>query len=198
MHLVCVELQITVAVLVFIFGKIRWTGSSIVMSALNIFIEILRWTLDPLSPGQVSLTENRHPLPCLTGRGLKQEIRCLQNCSRAWENKLQMELPKMISKSRQNNPGLVSVELIQMYFYRPTLLKRMGEDLTFVVNNAIFRWCLIELYTWNLYNFINQCHLNTFNKNAYVVLKTNKQNKNNCILDWTYWIEKCFFRQCPY
>ena len=24
---------------------------------------------------------------------------------------------------------------------------------------------VIELYTWNLYNFINQCHPNKFNKN---------------------------------
>ena len=32
-------------------------------------------------------------------------------------------------------------------------------------HNTLHRWCIIELYTWNLYNFINQCHPNKFNKN---------------------------------
>ena len=30
-------------------------------------------------------------------------------------------------------------------------------------HTAICTWCIIELYTWNLYNFINQCHPNKFN-----------------------------------
>ena len=30
--------------------------------------------------------------------------------------------------------------------------------------NAIFRSCIIKSYTWNLYNLINQCHLNKVNK----------------------------------
>ena len=34
-------------------------------------------------------------------------------------------------------------------------------------HNTIYRSCIIKLYTWNLYNIINQCHLNEFN------LKTN-------------------------
>ena len=28
-------------------------------------------------------------------------------------------------------------------------------------HNTVYRWCVIELYAWNLYNFINQCHPNT-------------------------------------
>ena len=31
-------------------------------------------------------------------------------------------------------------------------------------HNTIYRWCIIELYTWTLYNFINQHHSNKFNK----------------------------------
>ena len=31
-------------------------------------------------------------------------------------------------------------------------------------HNTVYRWCIIELYPWNLYNFINQCHPNKFNK----------------------------------
>lgn len=30
-------------------------------------------------------------------------------------------------------------------------------------HNAMYRWCIIEMYPWNLYNFINQCHPNEFN-----------------------------------
>lgn len=43
-------------------------------------------------------------LPCLTERGLKQRIRCLQSCSKAWKSKLQAELPGMIQKTLQNHP----------------------------------------------------------------------------------------------
>ena len=27
----------------------------------------------------------------------------------------------------------------------------------------MYRWCITELYAWNGYNFINQCHSNKFN-----------------------------------
>ena len=30
-------------------------------------------------------------------------------------------------------------------------------------HSAVYRWCIIELYTWNPYNLINQCHPNKFN-----------------------------------
>ena len=30
-------------------------------------------------------------------------------------------------------------------------------------HNAIYRWCVIDLYPRNLYNFINLCHSNKFN-----------------------------------
>ena len=31
-------------------------------------------------------------------------------------------------------------------------------DLGWWTHNAIDRWCIVELYTWNLYDLINQCH----------------------------------------
>ena len=30
------------------------------------------------------------------------------------------------------------------------------------IHKTIHRWCTVELYAWNLYNFINQCHPNKF------------------------------------
>lgn len=41
-------------------------------------------------------------------------------------------------------------------------------DLLWLVNtHCIYGWCIIELYTWELYKFINQCYPNTFhNKKA--------------------------------
>ena len=29
--------------------------------------------------------------------------------------------------------------------------------------NSVCRWCYVELYTWNLYDLVNQCHPNKFN-----------------------------------
>lgn len=29
--------------------------------------------------------------------------------------------------------------------------------------NAIYRWHIIHLYTWNLYKVVNECHPNKFN-----------------------------------
>ena len=40
-----------------------------------------------------------------------------------------------------------------------------GENFGWWTHNTIHRWCILELYTSNLYNFINQCHphkCNTF------------------------------------
>lgn len=28
--------------------------------------------------------------------------------------------------------------------------------------NAVHRWCILELFTWHLYNVTNQCHPNKF------------------------------------
>ena len=39
----------------------------------------------------------------------------------------------------------------------------MEGDLTWDGEHTIYRWCIIEVYHWNLYNFINQCHSNKFN-----------------------------------
>ena len=36
-------------------------------------------------------------------------------------------------------------------------------DFGWWVCNAIYRWCIIDMYPWNLYNLINQCYPNTFN-----------------------------------
>lgn len=39
------------------------------------------------------------------------------------------------------------------------------EDLTVDgEHSAVYRWRIIELYTWKLYNFIKQCHPNKLNK----------------------------------
>ena len=38
------------------------------------------------------------------------------------------------------------------------------------VHNTMHSWCVIELYTWNLYHFINQCHPNKFNLKTHPVI----------------------------
>ena len=43
----------------------------------------------------------------------------------------------------------------------------MEGDLPLGGEHTICRWCIIELYTWNPYNFISQCHPNKFNKNIF-------------------------------
>lgn len=35
-------------------------------------------------------------------------------------------------------------------------------DLT--LGGKMYKWCITALYTWNLHNFIKQCHPNTFNR----------------------------------
>ena len=37
-------------------------------------------------------------------------------------------------------------------------------DFGWWAHSAIYRSCIIELYTWNLYNLINQCFPNKFNR----------------------------------
>ena len=37
-------------------------------------------------------------------------------------------------------------------------------DLGWWTHSTICGWCVIELYTWNVCNFVNQCHPNKFNK----------------------------------
>ena len=63
-------------------------------------------------------------------------------------------------------------------------------------HNAAYRWCILELYTWNLYNFTNQCLPNTFNKKTFqcivhsswistlglMVRKTNRSSGYRCQL----------------
>ena len=56
--------------------------------------------------------------------------------------------------------------------------------------NTIHRWCIIELYTWNLYNLIDQCYPSKFTfKKGKTKEKTTRTNKNvktghlkNCLL----------------
>ena len=35
-------------------------------------------------------------------------------------------------------------------------------------HNVIYIWFIIELYNWNLYNFINQCNSNKFKEEKYL------------------------------
>ena len=38
-------------------------------------------------------------------------------------------------------------------------------DLGQQTRSAMYRWCIIEMYAWNLYNLINHCHPNKCYKN---------------------------------
>ena len=40
-------------------------------------------------------------------------------------------------------------------------------DLGWWTHNTIYRWYIRELYTWNLYHFVNQCHPINLIKNNY-------------------------------
>ena len=40
---------------------------------------------------------------------------------------------------------------------------RMTLDFGWWAHSGIYRWCIIKLNTWNLYNVINQCYSNKFN-----------------------------------
>ena len=48
-------------------------------------------------------------------------------------------------------------------------------DLGWWTHDTIFRWCVTELHTWNLYTFINQCHPNTFKEYWNKTTTTTKQ-----------------------
>ena len=37
-------------------------------------------------------------------------------------------------------------------------------DLGWWTHSTVHRWCVVELCTWSLYNFVCQCHPNKFNK----------------------------------
>ena len=62
-------------------------------------------------------------------------------------------------------------------------------DFGWWAHNAIYRWCIIDLYTWNLYNFINQCHHNkcNFKKfNPFIV-----KNPKSCVdTNWAFSIKQ--------
>ena len=47
----------------------------------------------------------------------------------------------------------------------------MERDFTFVMNDAVCRWCFTELYTWSLHGFINQCHPNNLIKKELFTMK---------------------------
>ena len=49
------------------------------------------------------------------------------------------------------------------------------ETLLWAMNAQAFRWCFIDLYTWNLYGFVNQCHPNKFNKNICSIQMTEEK-----------------------
>ena len=46
--------------------------------------------------------------------------------------------------------------------------------------NLLYRWCVIELYSWNLYNFINQYHPNKFNNKKEIKRSRHKMDKGIC------------------
>lgn len=74
------------------------------MSAQKVFTDTLRRDLRSSLYWTRFTQKTGSRLPCLTERGLKQRIRCLQSCSKAWKSKLQAELPGMIPKTLQNHP----------------------------------------------------------------------------------------------
>ena len=39
-------------------------------------------------------------------------------------------------------------------------------------HNATHQWCITELYSWNLYNFISRCHLNKFSVKNRITLSS--------------------------
>ena len=53
-----------------------------------------------------------------------------------------------------------------------------GGDLTWVGEYTIYRWCIIELYSWNLYNF-NQLHPNELNRKVKSFLKSTLNDLKN-------------------
>ena len=50
-------------------------------------------------------------------------------------------------------------------------------------HGSVCRWCVTELYTWNLDGFINQCH-------------PNKVNKSNLKINGTCFKTICWINQC--
>ena len=36
-------------------------------------------------------------------------------------------------------------------------------DLRWGTHNTVYRWCVVEFCSWNLYNFVYQCHPNKLN-----------------------------------
>lgn len=61
-------------------------------------------------------------------------------------------------QQREEGLGLVKDKRDQIYGYR-----RMF-NFGLWARNAKYRWHITDLYSWNLDNFINQCHANKFNE----------------------------------
>ena len=45
-------------------------------------------------------------------------------------------------------------------------------------HNTVYRWCAVQLCTWNLYNFVNQCHPNKFLKSRKQTLEPKRISVN--------------------
>ena len=62
--------------------------------------------------------------------------------------------------SLQGLPGSLSgnLRVFSLSSQKPDVYKSPASD------TYIIWWCIIELYPWNWYDFINQCHSNQFNK----------------------------------
>ena len=45
----------------------------------------------------------------------------------------------------------------------------MERDLGWRTHNTVYRWWVVELCTWNLCHFVNQCHPDKFNKKEKII-----------------------------
>ena len=69
----------------------------------------------------------------------------------------------------------------------------MEGDLGWWMHNTIYRGCSAELYTWNLYNFINQCYPNKFNskKEFQATQESQISSKGSYTLQFIWWSLSC-------
>ena len=51
-------------------------------------------------------------------------------------------------------------------------------------HNAIYTWCIIELYTWHLYTLINQCHIYDIS----IIHNCQKVEETQILIQW--WMDK--------
>ena len=64
--------------------------------------------------------------------------------------------------------------------------KKTWLGVKYTIHNTIYRWYIMDLYPWNLYNFINQCHPNIFNLKRNTFFK--KEMKNEALIQVSTWM----------